>query len=1226
MTTPPELASSRTMAPTGRAFSAWPWVEALGVAAVYFLAAKLGLTMAFVAEQVTAVWPPTGIALAALLLLGHRVWPGIALGAFLANATTSAPWATASGIAAGNTLEAVVGAWLLRRVAQVDLPLERLRGVLGLIVLAAVASTTVSATIGVASLCLGGGEPWAIYGRLWWVWWLGDAMGALVMAPVLLTWASARHRRRPGSRLVEALVLVVSLGVVTTVIFSGYFDQKVTTHPLAYLIFPFVIWAALRFRQVGTTTVTFITSGIAIWETVNGRGPFATGNVDESLILLQLFMAVVAVTGLLLGAAIAEIQRAERRATAQYATARILADSKALDDAISRLLEAICRNLDWDVGCMWTVCPGDAELGLVQHWHEPARQAPAFETASRNRRFVRGVGLPGRVWATGKPLWLANVIDDTNFPRVAAAAREGLRGAFGVPIIVGGETRGVMEFFSREVRPPDDALLETMAALGHQVGQFIERTRAEVGRERAQKHQALMAEAGRILGSSLDYKVTLSSVCKLVVPMLADWCVLDLVVGDEGPRTFEIAHSDPEKMKLAEELRGRYPPHPDADRGPMKVLRTGEPEHYPEISDAMLVEGARDSGHLEILRTLGLRSAVIVPLKARGRTIGALSLVTAESGRRYDEDDLRLASELASRAALAVDNALLFRETGEAVRVRDEALALHRGIEDQLTLLVEASGSLSVSLDLEAVLEAVLALSRRLISADAYAVWRYRPASDCWGIELASGLSEEYQRMANDIVDAPAPMPETVFIAEDVHESPLLVRRVEAYTREGIRSLMFVPLRVHGSISGTLAFYYRSRYRFSEVEVRVATALSNLVGSAIGTAELYQELRENSRRKDEFLAMLAHELRNPLAAVSNAVTLLRLSPDTKSRDWAIDIIERQLRQLTRLIDDLLDVSRITRGKIQLRKDYADASTILDRALELARPLIEERQHVVTVSMERGQLPLHVDTTRVEQIVLNLLTNAAKYTEDGGQIWLTAKREDGLVAIGVRDNGIGIAPEKLPEMFPLFAQGDRSLARSEGGLGIGLTIVQKLAELHGGSVDARSDGPGKGSEFVVRLPLAERPEEAMAEARRDQSLPSRSRGSRILVVDDSTDNALGMVRLLELRGHEAIAVHDGPSAIEAARTFLPSFVLLDIGLPGMDGYQLAATLRGDERHRGVVIIAVSGYGQDMDRHRSQAAGFDHHLVKPVDFDLLVSFLEGPAQNGAKPIERAFLPPE
>jgi signal transduction histidine kinase len=402
------------------------------------------------------------------------------------------------------------------------------------------------------------------------------------------------------------------------------------------------------------------------------------------------------------------------------------------------------------------------------------------------------------------------------------------------------------------------------------------------------------------------------------------------------------------------------------------------------------------------------------------------------------------------------------------------------------------------------------------------------------------------------------------------------------------------PVEIHALVSAVRAALRDRRRQYA---MRAALAERE---------EQARALREADRHKDEFLAMLAHELRNPIAAVNSAVTVLKLSSDAENRDWASDVIERQVGQLVRLIDDLLDVSRITSGKIRLRKDHVDAGSILDQAIESARPLIDERRHNLAVAIDRGQLPLHVDPARVQQVVLNLLTNAAKYTPSGGRIALTATAEGGEAVIRVRDNGIGIPPERLPEMFRLFQQGDRSLARSEGGLGIGLTIVQMLAEMHGGRVDATSGGVNRGSEFVVRLPLALSPVGGPAPAPRGEP-PKGGRGSRILVVDDNVDTARGMVRFQKLLGNDAMAVHDGPAALEAARTFLPDFVLLDIGLPGLDGYQVATSLRADERHRDAVIVAVSGYGQEEDRRRSLSAGFDHHLVKPVDFDSLVSLL-------------------
>lgn len=367
---------------------------------------------------------------------------------------------------------------------------------------------------------------------------------------------------------------------------------------------------------------------------------------------------------------------------------------------------------------------------------------------------------------------------------------------------------------------------------------------------------------------------------------------------------------------------------------------------------------------------------------------------------------------------------------------------------------------------------------------------------------------------------------------------------------------------------------------------------------------LNRELSERDRHKDEFLAMLAHELRNPLAAIGNAVMLSSRSDMRNHLDWALDVIRRQMHHLSRLIDDLLDVSRISRGKIELRRARVDAGSILRHAIETVRPLIEEKQHALEVSAEPGELWIDADPTRLEQILVNLLNNAAKYTDKGGVVEVAARREEDFVTIRVSDTGIGIPPEKLPGMFELFVQGDRSLARSEGGLGIGLTVVKKLVEMHGGSISARSGGPGKGSEFTIRLPAAG---PAFHAANNLAKPVSGAEGSRILVVDDNVDTVLGLSKILTILGHQVTAAYNGPEAIESAQRIRPEFILLDIGLPGMDGYEVARRLRREDCCRDSVVIAITGYGHEADRHRSKESGVDHHLVKPLDHDALVTIL-------------------
>ena len=365
------------------------------------------------------------------------------------------------------------------------------------------------------------------------------------------------------------------------------------------------------------------------------------------------------------------------------------------------------------------------------------------------------------------------------------------------------------------------------------------------------------------------------------------------------------------------------------------------------------------------------------------------------------------------------------------------------------------------------------------------------------------------------------------------------------------------------------------------------------------------ERKEADSRKDEFLAMLAHELRNPLSSIGNAITLLRMpnAPDDHVT-WSKEVIDRQVKHLARILDDLTDVSRLSRGTFEIHRDHIDASVVLHRAVDTVRPQIDGKNQQFLFSCTSGSLWCEADPTRLEQALSNLLVNAMRYTEAGGHIWLTAGHEDGHIAFKVKDTGIGILPAKLPEMFELFTQGDRTNARSEGGLGVGLTIIKRIAELHGGSISAFSEGPGKGSEFTLKLPALPQPMPVAAEP--PAVGPAQRSRSPILVVDDNLDTARGLSRLLTLLGHEIRTAHDGPAAIKEALAFRPQFVLLDIGLPGMDGYAVAKRLRA-EGLRNTVIIAISGYGQEEDRRRSDEAGIDFHLVKPVDFNALVTLI-------------------
>jgi signal transduction histidine kinase/ActR/RegA family two-component response regulator len=370
---------------------------------------------------------------------------------------------------------------------------------------------------------------------------------------------------------------------------------------------------------------------------------------------------------------------------------------------------------------------------------------------------------------------------------------------------------------------------------------------------------------------------------------------------------------------------------------------------------------------------------------------------------------------------------------------------------------------------------------------------------------------------------------------------------------------------------------------------------------------LAETLTAADRKKDEFLATLAHELRNPLAPIRNSIQLLQMQAAKGGElDNVHAIIDRQVYQMTRLVDDLMDVSRISQGRIRLRKEKINLEEVVRTAIEMARPVMEEARHELNVELPKLPIMLDGDPIRLAQVVANLLNNAAKYTEDEGMISLTVKRQDSEAVITVIDNGIGIATEHLPLVFEMFSQEAPALQRSQGGLGIGLSLVKGLVELHGGTVSAHSRGTGLGSEFEVRLPIVSRPREISSDL--DSGMIDGSdRLCRVLIVDDNRDHAESLGMLLELKGHETKTASDGTEGIDKAKSFKPEVILLDIGMPKLNGYECAQRIRQQPWGQDVVLVALTGWGQEQDKRMAMEAGFDHHLTKPVDSETLERIL-------------------
>jgi two-component system CheB/CheR fusion protein len=941
------------------------------LATLYFAAAKLGLSMAFVAEQVTVVWPPTGIALATLLVIGRRVWPAVTVGAFLANVTTGAPAAAALGIAVGNTLEAVLSVWVLRRFFDFDARLARLKDAVGFVLVAAVAGTTVSATVGVTSLCLAGVKDWSDYLLLWRVWWLGDAASALVVAPPLLAAGSRLGVAWPRRRLAEGVAVCAVLFLASAFVFADVLAAHVSSRPLEYVLFPFVIWAALRLGPPGTAAVVLVASAVAVWGTRVGLGPFSGGTVQQSLFLLQAYMAVIATTGLVLSAVIAEWKAAEQRRAVEHAVAGVLARCSTLREAGRELLRVVGEGAGWDVGAIWFVGPGDVALSCQEFWHRPGTPAEEFERATRGRRFDPGVGLPGRVWASGGPAWIEDARSDPNFPRAPAAAASGLRAGFAFPILLAGRVLGVIEFFSRETRPPDARLLTMMRAVGSQLGQFVERKRAE-----------------------------------------------------------EALHATREQLQIV------------TDTMSAAVTRCGRDLRYIWVS----------SRYAEWL------------------------------GRRPEEVAGHPIADVIGEKGLA------------ALRPHIERVLSGETVEYEAFVEFKGPGG-------------------RWIQAV------YTPTFD------GAGVADGWVAVVHDITEQ---------------------------KRAG------------------------------------------------------DSLREADRRKDEFLALLGHELRNPLAPIRNALQILELRGDDPAvAARARAMIDRQATQLTRLVEELLDASRIARGKVRLAVETLNLAELVPTVAGDCRAEVEAAGLALEVSVPPEPVWVRGDRARLAQVAANLLNNAAKFTPEGGHVTVRVGAAGGEAVLCVSDTGIGIEPSILPTLFQAFRQVDADPARTKGGLGLGLAVVRGLVELHGGRAEVRSDGKGRGATFVVRLPLESDAPRPVRSAGPPAVAPACS--GRVVIVEDGADAAESLRVLLELKGFEVSVARTGPDGLELCKRLRPGAVICDIGLPGMTGFEVARALRVDPATASAVLIAVSGYAQDEDRRKAREAGFAALLAKPADPDELARLL-------------------
>jgi PAS domain S-box-containing protein len=1234
------------LAASVRQTTGWYLLSMVLLAAVYFGAARFGLSLASVHTNVSPVWAPTGIALAAVLLLGYRVWPGILLGAFLANYPTPVPVTASILIAIGNTVEALAGAYLLRAVG-FDVALRRARDVFKFVAVT-VFCTMISATLGNISLVVFHSSPWANFVSLWSTWWLGDLTGAVIIAPLIFTWSAGKDSWFPKRRYLEGSILLLLLSISAMVTFGKSAPTPVQYYPLARLLIPFLLWAAFRLGRRGVTAATIVTSAFAIWGTSHGAGPFVSGNPNNSLLTLQLYLATNAVTFLFLGAVVEEKRVAElvrrehsERLDANLAITRILAESPELQDATVRILETIGKTLGWRVGAMWRPDPDGKSLKCLATWHGSSITPTDFINHCKERSFERGEGLPGRIWESRKAAWIPDVMKDENFPRARMASAVGLHAAFAFPILSQQEFVGVMEFFSDEIRPPDEALLEMFDGVGKQIGQFMERKRAEI---------ALTEAARQVRDSEARYRSVIEALPAAVyttdaegrITMFNDAAVefsgrTPTIGSDSWCVTWKLFHPDGTPM-----------PH---DECPMAMaLKQGEPvrgyEAIAERPDGTLVNfipyptPLHDSngnliGAINMLVDITERKRAEEALRRNSLELSEFFENASEAIHWVGADGIILRANQAELQMLGYDadeyigrNIAEFHLDQEVISDILKRLLQGETLENYPAKLLRKDGSIrEVLINSSPYSQNGKFVHSRCFTRDVTEQLQIEKTlrhfaaivettDDAVVSKDLNGIITSWNRAAERLfgyqADEVVGKPVSILIPpERPDEEPAILARLRRGERidhyETVRikkdgrrfhvSLTVSPIiNADGKIIGASKIA-----RDISDQKRAQEEITALLASERAAR---QEAEIANRSKDEFLAVLSHEMRTPLTAMLGWLTILkghRLDEETTKH--AIETVERNAKAQAQLIEDLVDISRIVGGKLKLDVRPIDIMPVIDAAVDVVQPAADAKQIHVEVRAASPLPPISADPARLQQVIWNLLSNAVKFTPKGGAIEVDVRAVESSAEIVVRDNGIGISQDFLPLVFERFRQAESVATRSHRGMGLGLAIVRHLIELHGGTVTAESEGENKGSVFTIRLPLAairysDDPRLQLDHYSNGDEKPLS--GIRILLVEDEPDAKELIALVLTGSGAHVEAVDSAGGALQRMPLFIPDLLLSDIGLPVESGYDLIRKVRALRSNMNKVpAIALTAFATESDREKSMTAGFQAHLAKPVE---------------------------
>ncbi len=1194
----PSLPDASVAPAARRSVPWWTLAGVLMLAAVYAPLALIGMRWGSVHGIGAPIWPAAGVALAALVLHGRHLWPGVLLGYLVATLAAPSPPAPAAALAmaAANAFAAVAGATLLARV-RFSPAIDGVRDFMYLLFAAALAAVLSASLAG--GLFAASGSPGAdAFGPMWLHWMLGDLNGVLLVATLLFAWSSGRLPRPRGwwLQLAACVALAVAVGVQ---VFLREGERLYT-----FLAYVPLIWAALALRLRGAALVCLVLAAVGTWGTARGIGPFLDADLHTRVLDLQVFMLVMASSMLVL-AVVADERRAQRALSMSEAR-------------LSLALEAT------DTG-LWKL---DLRSGATTFSPECAR--------------VTGLRLED---IESSRDGIARLVHPEDLPGLRAAFVEAVQG------------RAMFEAAFRLVR--EDGSEAWLEARGRAVADGDERTmlgtitditaRMRDERRLAEQAHLLDLTADAIFIRSLDGRIDYwNSGAEALYGYSADeargrnagellqtvfpqpYSAIQAELLDTGHWEGELSHARRDGSRVL--VHARWVLNRDAQGRPSAVMQTQtdiSARKRAETTAAFLAELDRHiagASHVDEIGANGLRLlgehfgllrctlSDIDLEQGRIRTLNewtadgvprvsgtfdAREFFTSELGRRLASgdvvavDDLRtdpltaaFASNYAPYGTIALAAASYVIEGRLAGTLTASAGAPRAWRPDEMQLLREVVARLWPAVERAksvAALRESEARFRQMADTAPTMIWVTEPDGLC------SYVSRRWCEFTGRIADAELGTGWLEVIHPDDREHSYAMFMDALQRQEGF-AVEHRALRWDGA--------WRWLHASGRPRFGAGSEFLGYVGAAMDVTErrdAEDALREADRRKDEFLATLAHELRNPLSPIRTGLQVLNLTDDADTARRTRQMMERQLGHMVRLIDDLLDVSRITSGKVALQRERIALQDAARSAIESARPAIEAARHRLDVAMPGDALWVDADPTRLAQVLGNLLGNAAKYTPDGGDIRLTVHACDGEACITIADSGLGIPREALGEVFGMFAQVNRTLDRAQGGLGIGLALAQRLTEMHGGRIVAESEGLGHGATFTVHLPLAVGTGDDLPES--THAAPSDARG-RVLVVDDNSDAAESLAMMLQLEGHDVRLAFSGAEGLQVAGEFLPRIAFLDIGMPGMNGYELARHLRADASLDGLRLIAVSGWGGEADKRKAMEAGFDLHLTKPV----------------------------